>query len=401
MGLYVYRAIDDEGTVHQGRMPAVSSRELESRLLGSGLELLSARQSHTFSAFRFKVTARDKIAFCLHMETTLKAGLMVTDALQDQVEGADNGHFKDAISAIAQAVREGTSLSTAMASFPGMFDETFIGMVRSGEESGRLGETFEKLGKNIRWQEDLASQLKKLLLYPAFTITVLLGVTAFMLLYLVPQLADFIISMSGGELPLQTRMLLGFSEFLQQYWWAVLLAPVLLVIGGLILLRLGGHAAHTKLDALKLRIPVLGGIIQKILLSRFCAMLAMLYESGLPVIQSIGTARDAVGNRSLAQSIDRVIDEVEAGKGLTDAFSSVSLFPNLMIRMIRIGETSGEIDKGLRNVTDFYNRDIDEDIGRIQAMIEPALTLVLGAILAWLMMAVLGPIYDLLAKIGT
>ncbi|MGH1359854.1 MAG: type II secretion system F family protein [Burkholderiaceae bacterium] len=400
MGLFVYRAIDTNGTITRGRMPAVTTRELESRLVSSGMELLEARPVSSISLFKPRLSNRDLISFCLHMETTLQAGLIVTEALQDQVEGADRGNLRDTLSAILQSVKEGTALSTALSSFPTMFDETFVGMVRSGEESGRLSDAFKKLGENLRWQDDLNGQLKKLLLYPAFTITVLIAVTLFMLLYLVPQLADFIRTMSGGDLPLQTLILLRASEFVQEYWIALGAGPFLLVIAFIAIRQMGGAVARTQIDALKLKFPVIGSVMTKILLSRFCALLGMLYQSGLPVIDSIKIARDAVGNRALAAAIDTAVGEIEQGKGITDAFASTRLFPSLMTRMIRIGETTGEVDKGLRNVSEFYNRDVEETIAKVQAMIEPALTLILGVILAWLMMSVLGPIYDLLSRIG-
>lgn len=400
MGMYAYRAIDAQGLITRGRMPAVTAHELESRLNTSGLELLKARPINAWSLLGSRVSARDLISFCLHMETTLQAGLMVTEALEDQVDGADSGHFRDALSAILQAVREGTAMSTALASFPSMFNDTFVGMVRSGEESGRLGDAFQKLGENLRWQDDLNRQLKKLMLYPAFTITVLVAVTLFMLLYLVPQLADFIVSMSGEDLPFQTWLLLQMSVFVQAFWHWLLVAPFAAVIIFFLVRRIGGAVARTKIDALKLKLPVIGPILRKILLSRFCALMAMLYQSGLPVIQSIMIARDAIGNRAMAASIDAAITEIEQGKGITEAFSATRLFPSLMTRMIRIGETTGEVDKGLRNVSQFYNRDVEEAIDRVQAMIEPTLTLILGGILAWLMMSVLGPIYDLLSRIG-
>lgn len=400
MGMFVYRAIDSKGTIHRGRMPAVSSRELEARLTNNGMELINARSVRSLSLFKPKLAPRDLISFCLHMETTLIAGLMVTEALQDQVEGAEKGQFRDSISAILESVKEGTPLSLALASFPTLFSETFVGMVKSGEESGRLGEAFQKLGENLRWQEQLSAQLKKLIMYPAFTLTVLLAVTLFMLLYLVPQLADFIMSMSGGELPIQTWVLLKLSEFVQAHWAVLAMAPFLLVFLFVVLRRLGGAVARTQIDAIKLRLPVFGPILSKILLSRFCALFGMLYEAGVPIIQSIKVSRDAIGNRAMANAIDNAVSEMEQGKGITDAFASTKLFPNLMTRMIRIGETTGEVDKGLRNVSIFYNRDVEETISKVQATIEPALTLVLGVILAWLMMSVLGPIYDLLSKIG-
>ncbi len=400
MAVFVYRAVDQSGAVLRGRLPAINSRELEGRLRASGLELLQARMVRKSIFIRARPPMRELINFCLHMETTLKAGLLVTEALEDQVDGAISGHFRDVMATVLQAVREGSSFSAALASFPDVFEESFIGMIRSGEEAGRLSESFQKLGETLRWQDELNAQVKKMIMYPAFTVSILIGVTVFMLVYLVPQLSQFIRSMSGGELPLQTLILLKMSEFLLAYWIQLAIAPFALVGGLFVARRVGGAVARKRMDAIKLSIPVLGGVLRKVLLSRFCSLLGMLYESGLPVIQAITVSRDAVGNLAIAAAIDEAVAQIEQGKGITESFAATGLFPNLMLRMIRIGERTGEVEQGLKNVSYFYNRDIQQTIGRIQAAVEPALTLCLGVILAWLMMSVLGPIYDLLGKVG-
>lgn len=400
MAVYVYRAVDERGSISRGRLPALNPRELESRLRTSGLELLKATAVRKPLLLRARPPMRELINFCLHMETTLKAGLMVTEALEDQVEGATHSHFRDVMSVVLLSVREGSSFSAALQGFPEVFGESFVGMIRSGEEAGRLSDAFQKLGETLRWQDELNAQMKKMIMYPAFTITILIAVTVFMLVYLVPELASFIRSMNGGTLPIQTLILLTLSEFVRSYWLQLLIAPFALVAGIHVLLRIGGAVARSKMDAMKLSIPVVGGVMRKILLARFCSLLGMLYESGLPVIQAITVARDAVGNRAIASAIDAAIAGIEQGKGITESFTDTGLFPNLMLRMIRIGERTGEVEQGLKNVSYFYNRDIQQTIARIQAATEPTLTLALGIILAWLMMSVLGPIYDLLSRVG-
>lgn len=400
MGIYAYRAVDQDGQINTGRLPAISSRELEARLQSAGLELLRARQVRHGILFSSAPPRRELINFCLHMETTLQAGLMVTEALEDQVDTVDNKSFRDVLLVILQAVREGSSFSESMRAFPHVFDPVFVGMVRTGEESGRLADAFKRLGENLRWQDELASQMKRMIAYPAFTVLVLLAVTIFMLVYLVPELSGFIQSVNGNELPLQTWVLLRMSEFLRAFWIELLAAPFVIAIAAFVGLRVGGAVAGRWLDAMKLRIPVIGPVLKKIVLSRFSALLGMLYESGLPVIKAIVTARDAVGNRAIAHAIDDAIMEIEQGKSISDAFATTGLFPGLMLRMIRIGESTGEVETGLKNVSYFYNRDIEETISRIQAMVEPVLTLALGIILASLMLSVLGPIYDLISKVG-
>lgn len=400
MSMYVYRALDSTGAVVSGRIPAITILELENRLKGSGLELVNARKSRRAQFIKSKPPARELINFCLHMEATLQAGLMVTDALEDLIENIDIRSFRDVLSVVLQAVRDGTSLSDALSAFPNVFGEIFIGMVRSGEESGNLADAFANLGATLRWQDELSTQMKRMIMYPAFVSIVIGAVTLFVLLYLVPQLGSFFNSLTNdGPLPLPTRGLLFMSESLQKYW----LTMILSIAGGILfiflLIRTGGVVARNRVDALKLRIPIVGPIAKKVMLARFCSLLGMLYAAGVPVMRSMSVARDAVGNRAIAAAVDLAIDRIEQGKGITEAFSASKLFPNLMLRMIKVGETTGEVDKGLKNVTYFFNRDIQEAIGRLQAMIEPALTIALGLILLTLMVSVLGPIYDILGKV--
>ena len=400
MSMYVYRALDNAGNIVSGRLPAITPLELETRLQGSGLELLKARKSRRALFFKGRPPQRELINFCLHMEATLHAGLMVTEALEDLTDNVENRQFRDVLSVVLQAVSDGSSLSDALSPFPNVFGEIFVGMVRSGEESGNLADAFANLGATLRWQDELSTQMKRMIMYPAFVSIVIGAVTLFVLLYLVPQLGSFFNSLTNdGPLPLPTRGLLFLSESLQNYWLTMILSLIGAVLLLYLIIRTGGAVARKQVDALKLKIPIIGPIAKKVMLARFCSLLGMLYASGVPVMRSMTVARDAIGNSAIAGGVDQAIELIEQGKGITEAFAASKLFPNLMLRMIKVGETTGEVDKGLKNVTYFFNRDIQEAIGRLQAMIEPALTIALGMILLTLMVSVLGPIYDILGKV--
>lgn len=235
--------------------------------------------------------------------------------------------------------------------------------------------------------------------YPAFTLVVLAGVTLFLLMYLVPQLSGFIREASGGELPLSTQVLLLLSQALVAWWPVIFAVPVVVAaVLWFTFLQLG-ERGRLQVDRLKLRLPLVGGVFQRIALARFTSLLGTLYESGVPVLQALQVCREAAGNRWIAQGIQRVAEEIVQGRGLSDAFEAEAMFPNLVLRMVRIGESTGELDKSLSNVSYFYHREIQATIDRIQSLVEPTLTLTLGLLLGWLMMSVLGPIYDLLGKI--
>lgn len=397
--MFAYRAIGADGRISRGTMPAISARELEARLRNAGLELLRARPVRASNPLSRGVPRRELIDFCFHMEQTLGAGLLVTDSLQDLVDGVAHAGFRETLLVVLQAVREGSTLSDALSAFPETFDEVFVGLVRSGETSGRQAEVFARLGASLRWQDELAAQLAKLLTYPAFTSLVLAGVVAFVLVYLVPQLAGFIRSMSDGALPMQTRLLLGASELLVAYWPVLLAVPPLLAALGWAAVRAGGEPLRERLDGLVYRVPLLGPILRRIALARFASLFGMLYEAGVPILQAIDVGRQAAGNRVLARAIGLARERIERGASVGDAFAEAKLFPGLMIRMLRIGESTGALDTALRHAAGFYDREVRASIARIQALVEPTLTLAMGAVLGWLMLAVLGPMYDLLSRI--
>jgi type IV pilus assembly protein PilC len=192
-------------------------------------------------------------------------------------------------------------------------------------------------------------------------------------------------------------MLMVVSDFFVSYWWAVLLAPFVAWAG---LKFAAGYnpAVQYAIDSYKISMPLIGPILRKIILSRFASSFAMMYASGITVLDAIRSCEEIVGNRPLEAALRTAGQQIAEGKNMTIAFADLGLFPPLIIRMLRIGETTGALDTALLNVSYFYNREVRESISKVQAMIEPALTLVLGLILGWVMLSVLGPVYDTISK---
>jgi len=221
-------------------------------------------------------------------------------------------------------------------------------------------------------------------------------VTLFLMIYLVPQMTGFIRNM-GQEIPLQTRILIAVSNFLVNYWWVVIAVPVIAFFGLRMAMRNNPAVAYA-IDHYKLTLPLIGPILRKIILSRFAASFAMMYSSGITVLDAIRSCEEIVGNRPLQNALRIAGQQIADGKNMTAAFTDLGLFPPLVIRMMRIGENTGALDTALLNVSYFYNREVREAIGKLQAMIEPALTVVLGLILGWVMLSVLGPVYDAISK---
>ena len=233
-------------------------------------------------------------------------------------------------------------------------------------------------------------------MYPAIVGGIVLAVTMFLMVYLVPQMAGFIRNM-GQDVPLQTRILISVSAFFVDYWWAILIAPFA-VWGAVHAAVKNNPAFEYALDRYKISAPVIGPILRKIILSRFASSFAMMYGSGITVLDAIRSCEEIMGNKPLELALRAAGQQIAEGKNLTAAFQDLSLFPPLVIRMLRIGENTGALDTALLNVSYFYNREVRESIGKVQAMIEPAMTIMLGALLGWVMLSVLGPVYDSISK---
>ena len=381
-----------------GRAEAVNVFDLEQRLSRMGLDLISGAPSSQKSRFigGTKVKRQDLINFCFHLEQLIGAGVPVVESLTDLRDSLENPRFREVVSGMIESIGGGRSLSQAMAEYPEVFGRVFVSLVRSGEQTGRLPEVLKSLTESIKWEDELAAQTKKLVMYPAFVGTIVVLVTLFLMIYLVPQMTGFIRNM-GQEIPLQTRLLIQVSSFFVNYWWGVVSAPFAIWFGLKLAARTYPSVAYA-IDHYKISMPLVGPILRKIILSRFASSFAMMYASGITVLDAIRSSEEIVGNRPLETALRTAGQQIAEGKSLTAAFQEAALFPPLVIRMLKIGENTGALDTALLNVSYFYNREVREGIAKIQAMIEPALTLVLGLILGWVMLSVLGPVYDTISK---
>ena len=399
MEFFNYKAIDNSGRIHNGQADAANVADLEMRLRKLGLDLINYRaiKTSTQVAAGRGVKRRDLIMFCFHLEQTSKAGVPILDSLEDLRDSTENPRLRDVISAMSESIEGGRTLSQTMRDFPGIFNNVFASLVHAGEQTGEIAEVFKKLGESLKWQDELVSQTKKIIMYPSVVGTVVTGVIFFLMIYLVPQLLSFVKTM-GQELPAHTLVLIAVSDFFVAYWYIVLLLPVLTVVGIMIAVKVN-PAARLTFDRLILKLPVIGPILQKLILARVAGFFAMMYASGITIIDCIRTAEDIADNRAVRLAMAAVGQQVADGNSLSKSFAATGLFPRMVIRMIIVGENTGALQEALENIAYFYTRDVRESIDKVQSMIEPAMTIVLGAIIGWVMFSVLNPIYDLISNI--
>jgi len=273
----------------------------------------------------------------------------------------------------------------------------FVSLVRAGELAGTLPELFESLSTSLRWQDELASMTKRLMIYPSLVLVVVSAVVLFLLMWLVPQITQLIKTMRV-EIPIQTRMLTFLSEVLRAWWPVMIGVPIVLAMALYAWTRRSEKARYLW-DYAKLRMPVTGPILQKIILARFANFFAMMYRSGITVLEALRNSEEIVGNRVIADGLRRATQQITAGDSVAEAFQNIGMFPALVVRMLRLGETTGALDTALMNVNYFYGRDVRESVDKAMKLIEPALTMALGIVLAFILWAVLAPVYDILGKL--
>jgi type IV pilus assembly protein PilC len=398
MALFAYRAVDAEGRISSGNLDAVNAIDLELRLKRLGLDLVTFDAVKRSTAARSRrITRAELITFCFHLSQLLKAGVNIIEALTDLRDTVDNPGFRQVLASLLEDIEGGLKLSAAMANHPYCFDDVFVALLRAGEESGQLTEVLDELSENIKWQDEMAAQAKKAMVYPIIVLVVILGVIFVLMTVLVPQLA-VTFKQLVPKLPRETEILIMLSNAFVRYWYLILGVPVAAVVGILSAAR-SHEGTREWLDEMSLRVPVVGEIRRKIILARFSTYFAMLYRAGISVLDCIQICEKIVGNRVMEMGLQRVGRSISEGQGISQAFVATKLFPPLVLRMLRVGESTGALDTALLNVSYFYNREVRDGISRMQTLLGPMTTVILGVLIVGILYSIFLPIYDVIAKI--
>ncbi len=401
MPQFNYKAINDAGKKVGGQITAANEYDLYQRLRDLRLELVDFREVKAKGgglSFAQPIQTRDLIQLCMHLQQLQAAGVSLIEGLQDVRDSTDHRRLKDMLAEVYQDVAAGASLSEAFGRHPKTFGHVFKSLLSAGEESGNLTEAFDQLVKHLKWQEEITGRIKKATRYPSIMLVVIMIMFIVMMTFVVPEVVSFLTS-SGIELPAITVALIATSEFVQGYWWSIPLVPVLLVVlykGG----RRTSDGLAYQMDKLILRLPKFGPLVRKISLSRFAHFFAVMFNSGVPILTCLDTAQKVVDNLCLQKSLESVRQSVQEGNPLSLGLKETGEFPSLVIRMVKIGEDSGNLSETLEHVTTFYDNDVRDSVDGLIAMIEPALTVFAGGLIVWIVAAVFGPIYDSFDQMG-
>lgn len=398
MTRYRYTALKADGLTAHGEMEAANPLDLELRLQRQGAELLRVRRAWRLPWQTGLVLSRqDIINFTFMLEQLLSAGIPLLDGLKDLRATVTQRHLHDLVADLVEAIENGQTLSAALARQPDLFSPYYLSLIEAGERSGDMVAVLGRLTQALKWQDELIVQTRRLLFYPAFAGTVVLAVVLFLLLYLVPQLASFI-QTTSQILPWQTRALLALGNFLRDYWYVVLVVLVMAVVMLNAWVR-SSPLARLKFDQAKLNLWQFGPTLKKLLLARIASTFALLFRAGIPVLDALDVCTRMTRNQAITHAITLARENIIDGKSISESFGVSTLFPPLVLRMLRIGETTGNMAQALENVAYFYQREVQESISRLQALVEPVLTVILGLILAAIMFSVLGPVYEVLSKL--
>jgi len=399
MPRFKYQARNRVGEKVGGVMLANDEEQLAVTLREMDLYLVGAQPDRVSTPIYITrpVNRRELINFTTQLVTAIKAGIPILQALEDLESQTTNRAMKGAIQDIMQDLRGGASLSAAQSRHPHIFSEVYTSVTRAGEASGSLDKVLEHMIQFLEWQDALASEIKKATIYPAIVlsaVTILMGV---LVGFVFPRMLPMIQSLNI-PLPIVTRALLFTGEFVSAYWYLLLLG----LVGLFILFRIfkSSEAGRFMVDAMKLRIPIIGNLIEMVCLSRFAHHVGTLMGTGIDITQTLSITERVVGNALIAQGIREAREKVNQGVSFWRALQETGVFPPLVIRMVFVGESSGSIDTSLERVTEYFDREIPTKVKRLFAVMEPLIVVVLAIMVLGVALSIFIPLYSVLGRIG-
>lgn len=356
----------------------------------------------SFQLGQKKVALRDVIQLFVQMEQMQSAGVPLLDALSDVRDSTENDRLRDIMSEIFRDVSDGSALSEAMARHPKVFKPLYISLIEAGEETGDLTSSYLQLVKYLKWVDVIQAKIRKATRYPMIVTAVVLLTITFMMSIVVPQIVGFLQFLSL-DLPWFTVALIATSDFFVNeqfnilgipiYGSFIVLAVPAIIYGTIQFFRKTSDSFSYKYDAMMLASPIIGPLIRKISIARYAQTFGALYASGIDVIGALEASRATVTNLVMLDAMESVEGHVKAGNALSESFNASGEFPSLVVRMVKVGEESGNLTPVLDQVSDFYTHDVNEAIEGLIEMIQPTLTAILGLTIAWIAAGSLGPIY--------
>lgn len=400
MSLFKYRAINGKGENVQGQFAAADRADVlkmlrENRLYPLSINEEKAECSGADSGIELfsGVGTKDIAFFCRQFSTMLNAGSTIIEVLEILLRQTENKKLRKAIEVVYEEVMKGNTLSSAMKQHVRVFPELLSNMVATGEVSGTLDSIMDRMAVNYEKESRIRNKVKSALVYPTVLSIVATMVVIFLLIFVLPRFISMF-EQSGFTLPLPTRILLATGSIMKNYWYLILSGVVLLVF--LISKWIGSEQGRLEVDRLILKIPIVGSVVQKIASSRFSRTLSILAYSGTPILEALDITARVVGNKAIAEGIIKARGDVIKGLELSKPIRELGIFPPMIDSMIKIGEESGSLDIVLEKTSDFYDEEVEASLQRLTSMLEPAIIVTMGAVIAFIILSVVLPMFDAL-----
>jgi type IV pilus assembly protein PilC len=410
MPVFRYYAIDNRGRGSKGTMPALDESNLEMKLQSAGFWLIDAATERPPAAMDKpaqsdlgwrtmwgKRRRRALIDFCTLMSFQSKVGIPLVQALEVASQDCEDVQFRRVLAGLRHHIESGLLFYEALEKYPRLFTPHFVSVIRAGEMSSKLPETFDDLREYLEWVDQVIAEMRQASLYPLIVTTVIFAFVLFLFTFIIPRFATLLTSLKV-PLPLLTQIIFALSDFVKATWWLWLLGLLAVTVGVPLGRRLSRRFA-LWLDRLKLNLPIFGPLNLMLALSRFTHNFAILYRAGIPILQSLNLCQGLVGSLVVEDAVAGVHEDVKTGSTISEALRRQPIFPPMLLRMVVMGETTGNLDAALENVSEYYNEIIPRRIKKIFTVLEPALMLALIFVVGAVALSIYLPILALMGNI--
>jgi len=393
--IFIWQGTNKNGRKVKGEQSGDSINTVKAHLRRQGIIPLKVKKKpkDLFAARKPPIKPADIAIFSRMLATMMAAGVPLMQSMQIIGEGHENASMQDMILAIKADVESGTSLTESLAKFPLHFDDLFVNLVNAGEQSGTLETLLNEIATYKEKTEALKAKIKKALVYPTSILVVAFVVTAILMIFVIPQFEDLFKGF-GADLPGLTLVVIQISEVFQEKWWLIF-GTIIGVVVGIMQARRRSRKVQHFFDRLLLKIPVIGDVVYKGAIARFARTFSTMFKAGVPLVEAMVSVAGATGNIVFSEATMVMRDDVSTGTQLNKAMADTELFPNMVVQMVAIGEESGSLDAMLAKVADFYEREVDDAVDNMTALMEPAIMVILGGLIGTLVIAMYLPIFKL------
>ena len=400
--LFKYEVLDQSGQKRTGEIDALSQDLATNALQGRGFIVVKISESDGGSIFQksipflSKVNMKDIVIMSRQLAALFEAQVSAVKAFSLMTESMSNPTLRKTLQQLTQDIQGGISISAAMRKSPAVFSEFYVNMVKAGEESGKLTETFLYLADYLERQYELSSKTKNALIYPAFVILTFIVVMVLMLVFVIPNLSEIILE-AGQQIPFYTQVVISISNFFVNYGFVVLILAIIGIVGLWYLSQTQSGAY--RIDMAKVRTPIFGNLFSKLYLSRIADNMNTMLSAGIPVVRSLEITGEVVGNKVYQEIMEDAVNDVKSGTSISQSMGKHKEIPAIMVQMVQVGEETGSLGSILETLARFYKREVDGAVDTLIGLIEPIMIVFLGLGVGFLLTAILVPIYNIASSL--